>query len=366
MLTISLSAVTSTSVTFNTAGRTTGTYDRIEAQYSTRSDFSFCLSPIADMATAASLALQSLNQGNTYFIRAREKVAADGTVGPWTAALQAYTPLATSPDTSPLSIMVRPAIIVVPEPVTWSASAGNTGRPADNLGTDSPAEQAWFTPGYLYFDTGGQPIDTIALLGTNMPAGVNWRVEAFGSAANRAAGTSIVYATGDAQFQASANLPGRQFYNGLIRLPAPRNELYWRIVFTAATGSLPPASMVAAMFGVVGLARTARNIAADKVESPLDYGALERTRDGIPDRRYGWRGRRVEFEIALLTEAQWETQFADVSRKVGLIDPVLVVPNTRTGAFLHDRILYGPLSTQRAQQPYTPRFTQGFTIDSLI
>src|SRR5207245_2485388 len=119
-------------------------------------------------------------------------------------------------------------------------------------------------------------------------------------------------------------------------------------------------------FGVVGLARTAKNIAADKVESPLDYGALDRTRDGIPDRRYGWRGRRVDFEIAFMTEAQWETQFADLRSKIGLIDPVLVVPNTRAGVFLHDRILFGPISAQRATQPYTPRFTQGLTVDSLI
>jgi hypothetical protein len=368
MLSISLNSRTASTIVFDLAGRTTGTYDTVDVQYSCRPDFNFTLAPVVNFATAAQITLQGLNQANLYFVRARERASGTGAAGPWALLpAAAYTLQSTTLDTAPLAIMLRPAIIVVPEPVTWSYSGGGAaGYPADNLSSDSPAEQAWFAPGYLYFDTGGQPIDTIALLGTNIPPGVDWQVEAFGTAANRAAGTSILYASAGTQFHASPNLPGRQFYNGLIRLPAPRNELYWRVVFSAFSGTLPPGNIIAAMFGVVGLARTAKNIAADKVESPLDYGNLERTRDGVPDRRFGWRGRRVDFEIAFMTEAQWETQFSDLRRKVGLTEPALVVPNTRTGSFLHDRILYGPLTAQRAQQPYTPRFTQGFTVDSLI
>lgn len=365
-MSISLNTKTSTSITVDTAGRTTGTYDRIEWQISTRPDFSFTLSPIADLATSASQLLQSLNQGNVYYVRAREKVAASGVVTVWSNVLKVYLALANTWDTSPLSILLRPAIIVVPEDVTWNAVGVQTSRPADNLGTDSPAEQCWFASGPLKFDTAGQPIDTIALLGTNLPIGVNWRAESFATAANRDAGTSVVSTTGDVQFHASPNLPGRPWYNGLLRLAAPRTELYWRLVFTAATGALPPASTICAMFGVVGLARTAKSIAADKVEQPLDYGNIDRQRDGVPDRRYGWRGRRVDFQIALMTEAQWETQFADLRNRVGFTDPVLVLPNTRTGSFLHDRLLYGPLTAHRATQPYSPRFTHDFTIDSLI
>jgi hypothetical protein len=367
VLTAALNAKTSTSITLDLAGRTTGTYNQVEYQYSARCDFEFALAPSVVIATAASITLQSLSQANTYFVRVRERKSADGTVGPWTVALPVYLPPAVAPDTAPLSIMIRPAIVVVPEVVTWSVSGGaDAGHPADNLASDAPNEQFWFTPNSLYFDTGGQPIDTVALLGTNIPEGVTWRLETFTTAANRAAVTSIQFTSGDQQFRASLNVPGRPSYHGLMRLAAPRLEPFWRIVFTAATGSFPPGNIIAAMFAIAGLARTSKNIAADKVESPLDYGSIERTRDGVPDRRYGWRGRRVEFEIALQTEAQWETQFADLRHKIGLTDPVLVVPNTRTGAFLHDRILFGPVTANRAQQPYTPRFTQGFTIDSLI
>jgi hypothetical protein len=369
-LTAAINSRTSTTIAVVLGARTPASYDLIQFQYSTRPDFSFGMAPLADFATAAAITLQSLNQGNTYFVRAREKASASGALGPWCATMQVYLPLATSQDLTSQAVLLRPAIVVVPEPVTWgfASTPGGiiSGYPIDNLASDSPAEQTWFTPGMIYFDTAGQPIDTIALLGTNIPAGVLWRAEGYPSAADRTAGTNIVTTSGDLQFQCSANLPGRAFYHGLIRLAAPSTATSWRLTFAAATGSFPPASVIAAMFGVVGLARTARNISADKVESPLEYGALDRTRDGIPDRRYGWRGRRVEFEIALMTEAQWETQFSDLSRKIGLIDPVLVLPNTRAGTYLHDRILYGPLTQQRGTLPYSPRFTQGFTIDSLI
>jgi hypothetical protein len=364
MLTISLNASTPTSVTVDVAGRTPATYDTLEFQYCARKDFSFALAPIAPFATSSTVAMTNLNQGNTYSIRARERDSSTSNVGAWADPIQAYTPVSVAQDTTPLSIMQRPALLVVPEPVNWMAFGYDTGHPPDNLGSDSPSEQLWVTEtGWLGFDSAGQPIDTIALMGTNVPAVSGIHLLAYPTKAGRdAQDGSHTYTLDLAQFQASPGLPGRPSYHGLIRLPAPRNERYWALGFT----DLPPGNITAITFAVVGLARTAKNIAADKVETPLDYGGVERTRDGIPDRRYGWRGRRVDFEIAVMTEAQWETQFSDLRHKIGLTDPVLVVPNTRAGAFLHDRILYGPLSAQRATQPYTPRFTQGFTVDSLI
>lgn len=367
-LTIALNSKTSTSITVDLAGRTTVTYDTVEFQYSTRADFNFTLAPLASYATVAQVALQYLNQGNTYFVRAREKVAASGIVGPWTTAISANLPLASVQSTAPLSLMVSPAIIVVPETVTWSVTNPANGYPADNLSTDAPNEQMW-TSGTgltLRLDTPGSPIDTIALLGTNIPIGATWTMYGYNVKADRDAGNgNYTYTQLAAQFHASPNLPGRPFYNGLARLGSVRIEPYWLITFTGGTVN-PPASVFVAMFAVAGLAKTAKNIAADKVETPLDYGALTRTRDGVPDRNYGWRGRRVEFEIAVMTEAQWETQFADLRYRIGLTDPVLVVPNTRTGAFLHDRILYGPITTQRATFPHASRMSHSFSVDSLI
>jgi hypothetical protein len=363
-LTISLNAKTATTITIDLAGRTTGTYDTIQFQYCVRPDFSFSLAPIADIATAAQIVLQTLNQGNTYFIRAREKASGSGAVGPWTAYLRVYTPISVAQSTTPLSVMIQPAIIVVPEDILLVANTPNAAYPADNLLSDSPNEQCWTTGSIFKFDTSGAPIDTLALLGTNISASATWYARGFNVKADRDAFNSNYTASeGGGLFQASSGLPGRRGYHGLMRFVASHTEPYW---FFQISGGTPPGNNIVATYCVVGLARTAKNIAADKVEAPTDYGNLERTRDGVPDRRYGWRGRKVDFEIALMTEAQWETQFADLRWKIGLTDPVLVVPNTRASAFLHDRILYGPITQQRATQPYAPRFTYDLTCDSLI
>jgi hypothetical protein len=365
MLTIGLNAKTATSITIDTLTRTAG-YDRVDVQVSTRQDFQFVLAPIYGFVGAATAVLSDVNQANLYYIRARERVQASGVVLPWTAAIQVYTPVSVAQDPTPAAVMIRPAIIVVPECVAWSSLVQQAAYPAANLGSDAPSEQFWsgsFAGASIDFDTGGQPIDTVALLGTNLPVATNWQIVTHLTAAARTAGTGIQYNSGAVKFQASDGLPGRAAYHGIMRLPAARSEPFWRINFS---GVGPPSNQIVIQYGVAGLARTAKNIAADKVETPLDYGSFDRLRDGTPDRRFGFRARRVEFEIAVMTEAQWETQFADLRQKAGLIDPILVVPNTRTGAFYHDRILYGPFASLRAQQPFTPRFTQQFSIESVI
>ncbi len=367
-LTIALQAASFRTVTIQTAGRTAG-YDQVEIQYTARRSFVFGVAPLVAYTPdgAGQLVVQSLNQGNTYTVRARELRTSDGARTPWTADLRAYTPMNQVRDVSPLSVVIRPAMVVVPEPVKWAAAGSQINAyPPTNLDSDSPHEQFATLATVFDFDTAGAPFDTIALLETNIPAAATWRVTLYATDADRAAGINPVFSTVDAQFHASPNLPGRPGYHGLLRLPAPRTERFGRITFSEGLGAVPPASLRFFTYGVVGLSRSAKNIAAEKVDTPLDYGAIERTRDGVPDRRAGFRGRRVEFEIALMTEAQWETQFSDLRWKIGLTDPVLVVPNTRAGAFFHDRILYGPLSTNRASQPHSTRFTQQLVVESLI
>src|SRR3546814_21052293 len=68
-----------------------------------------------------------------------------------------------------------------------------------------------------------EPIDTIALLQSNIPEDATVLIRV---------GTTS--ATADANygpypFRASANVPGRQGYHGLFRLPAAVSKEYWRV-----------------------------------------------------------------------------------------------------------------------------------------
>src|SRR3546814_14079108 len=98
-------------------------------------------------------------------------------------------------------------------------------------------------------------------------------------------------------------------------------------------------------------------MAADKNEVGVDLGSLERLRSGNPNRIRGYRMRRVDFDLAALTEAQYETQYGDLHWRVGGTDPVLIVPNSKSGAFLQDRILYGAITAGRPVNSYSPYST---------
>ena len=205
-------------------------------------------------------------------------------------------------------------------------------------------------------EIGGDPVDTIALLQTNAPEASTIAVDA---------GDTLdvnKYSYGPIPFRASPALPGRPGYHSLMRLPAAQSYRYWHIRVTAPVfGGHFEAQQL-----VLGLNRATKNHSVDKAESVVDYGTLERTRAGNPVRTLGARHRRVDFDISMLTEAQFEANYADLDWRVGQTEPLLVVPNSKAGSFLHDRILYGPMRGGKIVNPASPRYTRGFTIESII
>ena len=202
-----------------------------------------------------------------------------------------------------------------------------------------------------------QPVNTIALLMSNAPEATTVQVKA----GNTTATTDYTATT--VAFRASANLAARPGYHALIQLPSAQSYPYWRVNINLPAGFTGPFHLEHAVFG---LNRTTKNHSIDKSESPLDLGSYERGRSGIPQRQQGLRGRRVEFEISMLNQTQFETNYGDLPRRVGATSPVLVVPNAKSGAWLHDRILYGVLVSGKATNPASPVFTRSFTIDSIL
>ena len=204
------------------------------------------------------------------------------------------------------------------------------------------------------------PVDTIALLMSNLPENATVNIKAGATQANVRSG-SPAFTTGPLSFRASANLPGRPGYHGLFRFAQQRLP-YWRIEITAAdlTGGI--LHLEHALFG---WNRSTKNHSVSRSEAGTDGGKLERLRSGVPDRVRGYRGRSASFDIAMLTEAQDWTNYQDLSYRVGSTDPVFVVPNTRPGAFFHDGFLYGSLTMKNAR-PSSLRTTRTFSIESIL
>lgn len=361
-VTIALNSTTATSVTANVTGLAAdGT---LEVQVAIRPDFKNCVCPIGvGIARATPVVFNGLNQNTPYYMRVRSR-RASGVAEDWSNILTFKTALTAGPDLSTPAVLISPAMIVVPVPIVeWTGLLNGdiAGYPCANLGFDAPV--AWRT--YLSGTDAAflarmapQPVDTIALLMSNAPEAATVLV--------RAGNTSAVTDyTGTSQaFRASANLTGRPGYHSIIKLAAPQSYPYWKVTVTVPGGTLSPCFHLE--HAIFGLNRASKNHSVDKTEQPLDLGNYERGRSGIPQRMVGLRGKRVDFEISMLNQLQFETLYGDLPRLVGTTSPILAVPNSKTGTWLHDRILYGVLTGGKSVNPASPVHSRSFTIDSIL
>jgi hypothetical protein len=340
-----------------------GASGTIELQIATRPDFRFCVAPVLTLTRTSPQQITGLNQRCTYYFRARTRLA-DGSAEPWSNVASTRT-VNGAPQVYPSGgILIEPTMIVVPQHVVkfrpfLSAVAG---FPVSNLVIDSPVafrQVGTFVSPYWYYQISWEvgpnvSLDTIALLNTNLPEDALISIAQTGNPDFVSDLTNVVV---NAPFRASPNLPGRHGYHGLTRF-TPTVGRYW-IVNIQSSGPLLHAEHL-----VCGLSRVSKNHALDKTESANPQTTIERKRTGLVDRQYGLPMRKVEFDLSALTETQYETLYGDLIYRAN--EPVLVVPNSKNGAFLHDRILYGDLSGGRVVNTSSPFFTRSFAVDSII
>ena len=363
VMTLSVSSTGTT--TANIAAATLPANGTLEVQYSVDPDFAFCVAPIVTGITRASpIALTGLNQDATYFVRARGRLS-DGSAEAWSNTVGVRTGIATAPSLNSGAVMIQPAMIVVPNRVlSWAAGSGVAGFPVENLAYDAPvAFRSYTASGAHVIEASMAPdaVDTIALLMTNLPEDATVVIKAGANAAN-VQGASPTFNSGSLAARASANLPGRPGYHALFRLGQVVKQPYWRLEITANSLFGKTLHIEHAIFG---WNRATKNHSVDRQESTNDLGEVKRLRSGVPDRTRGLRGRTASFDISMLTEAQDWQNYSDLGYKVGNTDPVLVVPNSKAGTFLHDRILYGTM-TVKTSNPASPKYTRSFSIDSIL
>jgi hypothetical protein len=359
---LGFSSATQTSLVLiqqNAAGGTVG----IDWQYATRRDFEFCVAPIVQVPVDTFVGVEGFNRAQTYWIRAREYFA-DGSRNPWTEP-RAFTTLPGADNFPNYPIQISPALIVIPmRPSQWLGNAP-AGYPVANLGRPSPMAALRQVPnGGLFgfqIETDGSEVDTVALLETNFPEGAQVRVIAGDTLAKATGQVAPDYVGPFQNFRASENLPGRRGYHCLIRMAVPIRH---RFMGLQIGGTLPPVGIAHITHAVFGKARVIKNY-GDMTDQPFDLSTMDRMRDGTPDAVAGFRGRRVDFELAAMTEAQHEAGFADLAQRVGLSEPVFIIPNSRPGAYLHDRLLFGNLTANR-QTNSNARFTRSLSIESVI
>lgn len=358
-MTVLATATTATTATFALGALAAdGTVD---LQISPEDSFGFCVCPVLSVPRASPVTISGLNQRATLFVRARAR-RANGSVEGWSLIDSFRTADGPGQNTAAAPVMIEPALVMKPEIVTQWSGPELAGFPMANLGIDAPngwkAVDAAGNQG-LIAKLSGSPIDTIAALNTNMPEAGTFSVVAAPTAAGLQSGVGRLAVLSGVPFRASANLPGRRGYHGLFRFD-PVALPWWYVQFEGTK----PADTLFVQNLLFGKNRVTKNHSVDKSETPMPLGTKERSRSGVPDFVDGLVMRKVEFDISLLTEAQFETAYGDLIYHENR--PVLVVPNTKTGAFLHDRILFGDLKGSRIYNPSSPRFTRTFTVESII
>lgn len=337
----------------------------LELQISTETDFQFCVCPIyPGLPRASPYVANGLNQDARYFARCRSR-RASGAAEDWSNIVAFKTPLVTPRSLTVPAIVREPAIIMRPEPViSWTAGNEVAGFPAKNVSRDAPVAWRSIAAGGVHritLEHSGAPIDTIPILGTNLPEAATMGIVA-GNTLNEVVVGPAPYASAVQLFRASANMPGRSGYHGLILLPAPIEYPFIQVFLTPVAAM--PANMIHVEHVLIGLNRKTRNMALDDNESPINRGSKDRTRTGNPDKVEGVKMRRVEFDISYMTETQSETQYQEVMS--WLDEAVFVLPNSKAGPFLHDRMLYGDLKGHRRTGPSSIHHTRTFIVESLI
>lgn len=358
-VTLALNAKTATTATLTITNLAAdGT---LELQFSARSDFQFCVCPVyTGIPRASPVVASGLNQDAIYYARMRSR-RASGAAEDWSNTIAFKTPVSVARDFTVPAIVRDKAIIMKPEPIlTWTAGNEVAGYPAKNVSRDAPVAWRSFNVGNVHsiiLEHSGTPIDTIAVLQTNVPEAGTVTIRGAATAAGVPAGAILVNAL---PFRASANMPGRNGYHGLFQLAA---SVEWAFIGIYITATMP-GNMLHAEHILLGLNRKSKNIAVEDSETPIHLGSKERTRTGQPNKVDGLKMRRGEFDLAFLTETQSETLYYDVNN--WLDDAVFVVPNSKTGPFLHDRMLYGDLKGGRRAGASGIHHTRTFIVESLI
>lgn len=345
---------------------------QLEVQYGTRPDMDFCIAPSFKMPTDSFIQLPGLNRRQTYYIRARE--IPNVAPLPWSPVYAFTTQAGVEPAVPTAGVLIQPALFVKPMRVNSIVAQGGApvaGFPIENVFVHSPVAAFRNVSPNFYYDpahqngaytqftiqTDGSFWDTIAVLDTNFSDQAVIRIQA-----GNADLSVIPVDSQNVSFRASSGLSGRRGYHGLYRLSSPVE--YGTIRITIYEPSNQPGNLSHITHVVVGLGKQARNY-SDLTDQGFDMSTIERQRDGTLDVVRGFRGRKVDFEVSAMTETTFETTFGDLFPRSGYTEPMLVIPNSKSGPFLHDRMLYGNVTAGR-QTNQQMRFNRNFSVESII
>lgn len=329
-----------------------------EVEVNREPDFNADESYLASVGAAGNIQINDLVPSTPYYFRARKT---NGGRGPWSNVFMASTYFPeVAPNPPYFGFSVVPALLVVPEPVTDLAATNvAAGSDVNNLLNDDPMSVFKINGlgSAITFRTTGRGIDTIAMLGSLANEDVTWRIRT--AATFNGVTNAPLMDTGNVDFRISPGIGRRKHYHAFRRLTNSYGTEYWRIDIGGLSQNFIARNLI------VGKARESVNISRGQGEEAIDYGSINRTQFGQPDRVRGWRGRKVEFPLSWIRETEYEAKWRDLDLLVGNTDPVLAIPNPKKSIYLNDRIAYGEIASMRGEVMRGDKYARTLEIRSL-
>lgn len=328
-----------------------------EIEINRQADFSSDESLIKTALAAGAVTIDGLPADTTLYLRARSTNTTPK--GAWSTVLMQ----ATNPPASPAAYTgysIEPAILVVPSPLdSIVCAAADAGAPASNLANDDPLSTLRVQAASFFIElhTPGRAIDVIAMLGTLANDDATWRIRGATTQANLTAAPTVD--TGVVPLRVNTGIGRRMSYHAYRRLTQSYTVAWWRIDITHT------APTFFARHLILGLARQSVNYSRGASFSPADFGSMTRTLLGSPDRIVGWRGRQISFALSWLNEAEFEAKWSELDILVGSTFPVLVLPNPKANIYLNDRIGFGEITSQSAENQRSSKWQKSLEIRSL-
>lgn len=335
---------------FDLAWTPAGGETTFDVELNREADFASDTSLLFQGHSTADTAWRGLPSGTPFWARARKT---NGGNGAWSTPVN-FATLPVAP-AAYSGFSMDKAGLVVPAAIQNLALAGSVpavaGYPLTNMLRDDP-QSMWLirrtTPlsnaVAIEFETSGEPIDTIAMLGTFADDAAQWTVSHAQTAADRTNGTGTsVAAFADQPFRASVSIGRRRSYHAMRTFDSTTDR-YWRIFLRNINSRVFIARQL-----IVGAMRMSVNASRGFGSAPLDFGGVSRNRFGTPDRLIGWRGRVLDLELSWLNESEYQTKWSDLDTLVGLSKPVLVIQNAKRNVWMQDRMGFGELSQMRGE-----------------
>lgn len=256
------------------------------------------------------------------------------------------------------------------EPLPFTVISTNNelaANPAAHLAEFQYAGMVWRTSSItggnatVTLDLGSlQDVDFVSVMAANALPGTTIRVD-MDNTNTTLGGGSPTYTSGVLPFISPA-VSGRPYYHSHLEIGSVQTRRYAQIIIAGHTGAFEAA------FIVLGRrVRPQRFYETEWEAGPDDQGAFAVNRNGVPSIADGSVLDAVAFELGWITEAEYETAFRPMLKRLGRRNPVFVSFDPAPTSYRQARTFFGTMrDLGRPRKAGFNRFAKRFEILSKV